>query len=174
MKILIRNYVTSIFIFTLLLCVVHLPFSQRSSSVDISYPADDYFQKGLVLFSNDSLDNAVKAFTAAIEYQPRFAPYHYYLALTYERKYEYERAIEAYNSVIAIDPEFYPAFYHLGNLLAKEKEYDQGTAMLRRAVQLNPYYIKAFKTLAELYIANDDPASAEKIYNYLKYIGHEE
>lgn len=174
MKIIIRNYLFSIFIIILLLCIVHLPYSKKPYSLDILYPADDYFEKGLVSLSEDSLDNAVTAFLNAIDHQPGFAPFHYYLAITYEYKGEYEKAIRSYNKVIDLDPEFYPAFYHLGKLQGEMKEYEQAITMLRRAVQLNPYYIKAFKTLAGIYIQTGDRANAEKIYIYLKYIGYEE
>ncbi|MGB3340172.1 MAG: tetratricopeptide repeat protein [bacterium] len=173
MKILVRNYLIGTLIFILLLCAVHLPFSTQYRSIDISYPADNYFKDGLVLLSHDSLTNAVKAFTSAITYQPAFAPFHYYLALTYERQEEYERAIAEYNVVIKIDPEFYPAFYNLGNIMGHNKEYDQAISLLRRAVQLNPYYINAFMALADIYTKTGDHASAEKIFNYLKYIGYD-
>jgi tetratricopeptide (TPR) repeat protein len=172
-KILIRNYISSIFILLLLICAVHLPFSTKPCSIDISYPADNYFKNGLVLSSHGSLTNAVEAFTSAITYQPAFAPFHYYLALTYEHQEEYERAIAEYNVVIEIDPEFYPAFYNLGNLLSNAKEYEQAIGILRRAVQLNPYYIEAFKSLADLYTETGDHTSAEKIFIYLKYIGYD-
>ena len=174
MNIIIRNYLFSLCIIILLLCIVYLPFGPKSSSLDISYPADGYFQKGLASLSKDSLDNAATAFLNAIDYQPRFAPYHYYLAMTYEHKGEYKKAIKTYNRVVEIDPEFYPAFFHLGEILGEMKEYEQAIAMLRRAVQLNPYYIKAFKSLAKIYIQTGDQANAEKIFNYLEYIGYED
>lgn len=173
MNTLIRDYIGSIFIFILLVCAVHLPFGSKPCSIDISYAADNHFKAGLVLLSRDSLTNAAEAFASAITYQPAFAPFHYYLALTYERQGNYERAAAEYNAVIKIDPEFYPAYYYLGNLLGNAKEYEQGIGLLRRAVQLNPYYIKAFYALADLYSETGDHTSAEKIFDYLKYIGYE-
>jgi tetratricopeptide (TPR) repeat protein len=173
MKIVYRNYLIGTCIFILLLCAVHLPFSTQYRSIDISYEADDYFQEGLFLLSHDSLTNAADAFTKAIDYQPAFAPFHYYLALTYEHQAVYEQAIAEYNIVMNIDPEFYPAFYNLGNIMAHNKEYDQAISLLRRAVQLNPYYIDAFIELADIYTKTGDHASAEKIFKYLKYIGYD-
>jgi len=173
MKILFRNYLIGTCIFILLLCAVHLPFSKQYRSIDISYAADDSFQEGLSLLSHDSLTNAADAFTKALDYQPAFAPFHYYLALTYEHQGEDERAVAEYNIVINIDPEFYPAFYNLAKIVAHNKEYDQAISLLRRAVQLNPYYISAFIALADIYTKTGDHASAEKIFNYLSYIGYD-
>jgi len=167
-KTLIRNFTTSLFIIILLICVVHLPFSSKSQKPKISYPADTYFKQGLGFLSLDSLPLAQKAFKSAIAYQPSFAPFHFYLALVYERQNKYEQALDEYHKVTDIDPESYRAFYNLGKILGNAKEYHYAITALRRAVQLNPYYVSAFEDLAKLYIETGDFENAEKVYDYLK------
>lgn len=174
MKTAIKNFAASLIIIILFICAVHLPFSSKHQEIEISYPADTYFKKGLGFLSLNSLPPAVRAFKSAIVYQPSFAPFHYYLALVYEKQNKYEQALNEYHKVTEIDPEFYRAFYSLGKMLGNAKEYHSAITALRRAVQLNPYYVSAFNDLAKVYVEIGDPESAEKIYAYLKRLSLDE
>ena len=174
MKTAIRNFAASLIIIILLICAVHLSFSSKHQEIEISYSADTYFKKGLGFLSLNSLPPAARAFKSAIVYQPSFAPFHYYLALVYERQNRYEQALNEYHKVTEIDPEFYRAFHNLGKMLGNAKEYHSAITALRRAVQLNPYYVSAFNDLAKMYVKIGDSESAEKIYDYLKRLSLDE
>ncbi len=69
-----------------------------------------FFNLGVVSGQIDELDNAIDAFTSAIELDPTFAAAYFNRGLAYQLREEYEIALEEYQEAIKLDS--VPQHYH--------------------------------------------------------------
>ena len=68
-------------------------------------PAEDHYYRGINLFGEGKLDEAVVEYNRALEIDPNFSDALHGLAQAYHAKQDFDRAIETAQRIIALDPE---------------------------------------------------------------------
>lgn len=66
---------------------------------------EDFYNKGMELFAEDQLDEAVAAYQKALEEDPRYAEALHALAMTYAHQDKLDEAIEAGKKLVEVAPE---------------------------------------------------------------------
>jgi tetratricopeptide (TPR) repeat protein len=95
-------------------------------------------REGTDLFNASKLDEAAKAFAAALDLRAESYAPHYYLGLiAYQRK-NYPQAAEHYRRAEELGIEAALIQYALGVNAFADKKYDQAAALLKRARELDP------------------------------------
>ncbi len=96
---------------------------------------------GNVYFDTGAYEEAVTAYTRAIELDVRFAWPYSNLALTYVQKEKYEEAVLLYQRSIELfdtDKDKAVTFNRLGNVYRRMNDYDNAIASYQRADELDP------------------------------------
>jgi tetratricopeptide (TPR) repeat protein len=133
--------------------------------------------------------NAINAYSKALELYPSHLKARYNLGNIYVSYEDYDSAIECYNTVLMYDPNYINARINLGIILAEEKtDYDRAIEEYRRAAEVqipiinipfifkNASYIKKEKSIAyydmglayrdkSLLYKHDSQASREMLMN---------
>ncbi len=109
---------------------------------------EDWFDKGHKLLSQQRYDDAIKAFSAAIEIIPRDYQSYNYRGVTWALKENFNRAIADYSKAIEIRPRYAEAYNNrgfahtqTGNLKAALNDYT-------RALEINPFFVDAYNNKA--------------------------
>lgn len=108
-------------------------------------------QKGMALLKSGSVDEAIAAFTKALEANPNSAAIHYNLALAYEKKEDREQARKHYQESIRIKPDLSQAYLALGNSYFSDRKYDEAIQALKKASELLPQDYEVFYNLGACY-----------------------
>ena len=109
---------------------------------------EDWFDKGHKLLGQQRYDDAIKAFSAAIEIIPRDYQSYNYRGVTWALKENFDRAIADYSKAIEIRPRYAEAYNNrgfsytqAGNLKAAINDYT-------RALEINPFFVDAYNNKA--------------------------
>jgi Tfp pilus assembly protein PilF len=116
-----------------------------------------WFALGMAQFKQSKNDDAVKAFTRALDLDPKFAPALAYLGLTYEELGQYDEALKFYDQALGVDDQMAVANYLAGSALLKQNTADPTRLenYLARAIKLDPAYAEARLALAKLYMRSN-------------------
>ena len=109
---------------------------------------EDWFDKGHKLLRQQRYDDAIKAFSTAIEIIPRDYQSYNYRGVTWALKENFDRAMADYSKAIEIRPRYAEAYNNrgfahtqTGNLKAALNDYT-------RALEINPYLVDAYNNKA--------------------------
>lgn len=128
-------------------------------------PAQDAeAQKAMSLLSSGKVEEAIAAFTKAIEANPNNAALHHNLAVAYEKKDDEEEARKHFQEAIRLKPDFGQAYLSLGNSYMSEQQYDEAIAALKKATELLPQNYDAFYNLAACYADTSKFSEAESTF----------
>jgi tetratricopeptide (TPR) repeat protein len=124
--------------------------------------------QGLKYYDLGRWQEAIVAFSDAIEIDPNFAVAHFGLGVTYSRLENWEEALAYFKKTIEMNPTFAPGYLGLGityNILGFN---DKAMKALKKAVSINPEFAQARHALALCYLRNGDRASALEEYEILR------
>jgi tetratricopeptide (TPR) repeat protein len=108
-------------------------------------PVQEQVKKGDSFFEQEQYDNAIAAYTKAIELYPKptaaydnrgLAKIYENRGLAYYKKGDCNKAIAEYTSAIEIDPKYGPAYNNRSVAYWAIKEYDKSRADLKQAAML--------------------------------------
>ncbi len=106
--------------------------------------AEDYKKRAFELYQKGDYDNAIAAYTKAIEHKPDDAEAYYNRGFLYAEKGEYDHAIADYDKVIELNPKYAYAYYNRGVSYGEKGEYDHAIADYDKVIELNPKYADAY------------------------------
>src|SRR3990172_5870444 len=89
------------------------------------FQAKEWFEKGYDYDINKEYDNAIEAYTKAIQLDPNYAEAHYNRGLSYSSKGQYDKAVEDYSRAIIINPNYTDAYYRRGRTYYSKVQYDK-------------------------------------------------
>ena len=95
-------------------------------------------KRAFELYQKGDYDNAIAAYTKAIEHKPDDAEAYYNRGFLYAEKGEYDHAIEDYDKVIELYPKYADAYYNRGISYGEKGEYDRAIEDYDKAIALNP------------------------------------
>lgn len=98
--------------------------------------ADVAYFKGILHYSKNELDKALKFLTDAVTIDENFVLAHYNLGNLLSDLKKFEEAKKEYLKVIEIDPNFSEAYYNLGILLKNLKNYNEAIKYFNAALKI--------------------------------------
>ncbi len=108
---------------------------------------------GMVFAQQGNLDEAQKAFDAAILRNPRGADTYRELGLAYQRAGLWEKAEAAYQKAVELQPDAWPNHSYLGSFLFARRRLAEAEAAFRRALSLAPDNARVLSNLGGVYLA---------------------
>jgi tetratricopeptide (TPR) repeat protein len=121
-----------------------------------AFAEEDKFEKGLALIKSRQYDEAIEAFSAAIEIIPGdFEAYNYRgIARAYQK--DYSGAIEDYTKALEIKSGFAEALNNRGFAWAKIGNLPKALEDFSRAIELEPLFLDAYNSKAWILATSSD------------------
>jgi tetratricopeptide (TPR) repeat protein len=107
---------------------------------------------GIMFLQNNMIEDAIKQFKKAIEYDADYTPAYNHLGLTYIKIGEFKKAIETYEAVIHRNGQFTDMFNNYGLALLMDNRIDEAQEQFKRALRLNRNYLEAHYNMALMYL----------------------
>ena len=109
---------------------------------------EDWVDKGLKLIGQQQYDEAIKAFSTAIEIIPRDYQAYNYRGVAWALKGEFNKAIADYNKSLKIRPRYAEAYNNLGFAQTQMGDLQQALTDYSRALEINPLFVDAYNNKA--------------------------
>lgn len=106
--------------------------------------SEAYLKKGRIYRRMEKYEEAIEAYTKAIELDPNVSEAYNNRGATYYVMGEYEKAIEDYSQAIKNDPDFSQAYNNRGVVYYERGEYEKAIKDYIKAIELNPNYSRAY------------------------------
>jgi serine/threonine protein kinase/tetratricopeptide (TPR) repeat protein len=106
--------------------------------------------RGLVLFNQGKLDDALAAFRQALALEERHGWNHYLVGVILARQEKADEAIPEFRRAMEISPDYAPPYASLGALLAARGQVDEAIPLLEKAIELEPKLAPAHSALGGL------------------------
>ena len=109
---------------------------------------EDAFDNGLKLIGQQRYEEAVQAFSTAIEIIPRDYQAYNYRGVAWALMGKYDKALADYNKALEIRPRYAEAYNNRG--FARTQNGDLGNALndYTRALEINPFFVDAYNNKA--------------------------
>jgi len=112
-------------------------FKEIVSKKNDEKDAEDWFIIGATEQRDEHFDEAIDAFTFAIEENPGFEAAWKFRATTYGLLGDWERALSDINKAVETDPEYVDAYIERAAILRTDKQWDKALSDLDKALELN-------------------------------------
>jgi tetratricopeptide (TPR) repeat protein len=106
--------------------------------------AEDWFEKGFSLANSKRYEEAIMAYTKALDINPRHAKAYNNRGNAWAKKGNYNRAIADYNKALEINPRLTETYYNRGCNWADKGNYDRAITDYDSALEINPRYAGAY------------------------------
>ena len=104
-----------------------------------------FFFKGMNFLNKDLWEEAIVAFSKAIERNPGFVAAYHNRGVAYYEKGQDDRAFADYNKAIKMDPEYPWTYINRGLAYRKKGQHDKAMSDFTRAIEINPRYEWAYR-----------------------------
>jgi tetratricopeptide (TPR) repeat protein len=122
----------------------------------LAFSEEDNFEKGLALIKSRQYDEAIEAFSAAIEIIPGDFEAYNYRGIARAYKKDYSGAIEDYTKALEIKPGFADALNNRGFAWAKIGNLPKALEDFSRAIELEPLFLDAYNSKAWILATSSD------------------
>jgi tetratricopeptide (TPR) repeat protein len=109
---------------------------------------EDWVDKGLKHISLQRYDEAIKAFSTAIEIIPADYQAYNYRGIAQALKGEFDKAIADYNKALKIRPRYAEAYNNRGFALTQNGNLQAALNDYSRALEINPFFVDAYNNKA--------------------------
>ena len=109
---------------------------------------EDAFDKGMALIGEQRYDEAITAFTAAIEIIPRDYQAYNYRGVARALKGNYDQAVADYDKAIEIQPRYAEAYNNRGFARTRRGDLRNALNDYARALEINPFFGDAYNNKA--------------------------
>ena len=114
------------------------PAPKAPAGIDWTQKAREHFERGKAFYKAEDYDQAIEAYTQAIQLDPEQAEYYYERGESYFGKRDYDRCIADDTKAIELDPDNGFYYQQRGNVYTWKKDYDRAIADYNHAIQLDP------------------------------------
>jgi serine/threonine protein kinase/tetratricopeptide (TPR) repeat protein len=108
--------------------------------------------RGLALFNQGKLDDALAALRQALDQEERHGWNHYLVGVILVRQAKTDEAIREFRRAMEISPDYAPPYVSLGVVLANLGKGDEAIPLLQKALELEPQFAPAHSLLGELFL----------------------
>ena len=133
--------------------------TQPSSTVtpeEIKFLSDSTVQKGNFLMMLKQIDDALKAYSRAIELSPNNTAAFNNRGVAYRRKGKLDLAVKDYNIAIKLNPDDANAYSNRSNVYLEKGEFNRAIDDTNTAIKLNPNCTEAYSNRGAAYGAKGD------------------
>ncbi len=109
---------------------------------------EDWFDKGLKLLGQQRYDDAIKAFSTAIEIIPRDYQAYNYRGVAWALKENFDQAVADYSKAIKIRPRYAEAHNNRGFAQTQKGNLREALKDYTRALEINPFFVDAYNNKA--------------------------
>ncbi len=109
---------------------------------------EDWVDKGLKLISRQQYDEAIKAFSTAIEIIPQDYQAYNYRGIARALKGDFDKATADYNKALKIHPRYAEAYNNRGFARTQMGDLQQALNDYSRALEINPFFVDAYNNKA--------------------------
>ena len=135
--------------------VIHQMQTQVTSSSNVSQEeilAELEYERGNFLVLLGKVETAIKAYSDAIEMDPRYSVAYTNRGVLYGYKGEYNLAIKDFNMAIELNPNNFFAYNNRGNAYDKIEDSDRAIEDFNKAIKLKSDYVKAYNNRGNVYV----------------------
>lgn len=134
----------------------------QEALAELPHSARLWFALGVAQAALNKNDEAARAFSRALEIDPKFAPALAYLGMVHEQQAQYAEALTLYERALAIDDHLAGAHYLAAEVLLKQGTTNSTSAEdhLKRAIALDHSFTQPRLSLAKLYVRANRLADA--------------
>jgi tetratricopeptide (TPR) repeat protein len=100
--------------------------------------AEDWFEQGNSFYISNQYEEAIMAYTKALDINQRIAEVYYNRGLAWPRKRNHDRAIADLNKALKINPIYADAYNIRGIAWVMKGDHDRAIADFNRALEINP------------------------------------
>jgi len=109
------------------------------------------YQRGSEYLQQGDYDQAIRAFSEALELTPRSANAYSNRGLAHTQKRQYDKAIADFNEALKIDPKSTDTLRYRGFAYVQQGQYDQAISDYTKALEINPKSADAYHYRALAY-----------------------
>ena len=109
---------------------------------------EDWVDKGLKLISQQQYDQAIKAFSTAIEIIPQDYQAYNYRGVARALKGDFDQAMADYNKALKIRPRYAEAYNNRGFARTQMGDLQKALHDYSRALEINPFFVDAYNNKA--------------------------
>ncbi len=106
-------------------------------------------KEGLSRHAHGDFEDAIKGYSEALTYNPKFAEAHNALGVALCDKGDFEGALDAHRTAILLKPDYEDAYQHCGEILLIQSHYIEAVRMLQQAVRINSKNAAAYDKLGQ-------------------------
>ena len=127
-----------------------------------SYSANALFELVTLYYENEMVDEALRECSRLLQINSRMPDVHYYQAMCYLKKRNYEKHMEALERELALNPNNYDALCAMGDYLLNGGQYENAITYYEKARDLRKEKYRAYIGLARAYRKIEKPKEARK------------
>ncbi len=116
----------------------------------------DAFSLGLQLMGQQRYDEAIKAFSTAIELIPGDYQAYNSRGVTWALKGDFDKAIDDYNKALQIRPRYAEAYHNRGYAHTQQGDLPAALDDHSKALEINPLFVDAYNSKAWILATTDD------------------
>ncbi|MBP2664095.1 MAG: yrrB 2 [Firmicutes bacterium] len=116
-----------------------------------NFTANQWFERGCDLIKHKAYDEAITAFTEAINLNPQNSYFYYVRSNVYLILKQYEHSVADLDKVISISPRYSQAYYYRANAYLALRQYDSALADFDKAIEIDPQNVSAYYSRGALY-----------------------
>jgi len=126
-----------------------------------------HFNRGTILLDRGDAQDALQAFTKAVQYKPDSAGAHFNLGAAHVRLDGHEAAVSAYRRALALKPDFAEAGLALGAALEELGQDGPAVVSYRRVLEIQPDHAEAQDKLAHILVRLDRYDEAATCFRHI-------
>ncbi|MDB2600550.1 tetratricopeptide repeat protein, partial [Amylibacter sp.] len=127
--------------------------------------ADAYYNIGIVLQKQNKSEEAIEAYSKAVDIKPDYEGAFNNMGITLQRQNKLEKAIEAYNKAVAIKPDYAEAFNNMGIALQRQNKLEEAIEAYSKALIIKPDSADTFNNMGNALQGQKKLEEAIEAYN---------
>ena len=112
----------------------------------------DYFNRGVDLYNNGQVEEAIEHYQKALELDPDFAYGHRTLGTAFKEQGRLEEAIEQYHEAVRANPKFSDLHVEIGDIYHQQGLLDEALAEYKEALRFHFMFFQTHESIGDVYL----------------------
>ena len=120
------------------------------------YKPRQHYNLGVILSRNGNLDDAIKHYRTALNFQPDYVEAYYNLGNALARRGDAEAAIHNYRKALQFNPRFFKAYYNIARIMSNQGKTGESIRNYQKALNLNSEMTETLYNLSWIYATSEN------------------